>query len=475
MLIWVLVLGVVLAALTAFALSSARNRSVSAAVATAETRNRMLLNNVDSYAQRLLNVHADQLASAVAPLTYSAFRGHADTLDASMVARHLQEQADSTFCERLSQTGATSRVAFSDHVCGQATSVTVALPSVTATSTGGSLVAAPYAVVSTTPTGAQSTSRGVLRFVTGTAPVSAYALYRGGDAVLAADVRVLGPSYVQGAATLQGEFTSTTLAVSGCTVPGGYCQAQGGLRFGDGQVRSSMALVPSAGHPCLTSGCLSGTLTSPVTVEALQSVTPRILSVLLPNFNRVLLGLGNSGEQRITLCNFSGCSSYVMAGTTLTNELGMLLTSSFDGIFAASGDVRVEPEVAGSPSVSENLTVQAGGTLTVNGDLRLSDSPCPAGGDCTLQGDNPSNLLGLIAGGTVQLNADAVDAAINAGGSVLGQSGGTKLLGSVAAQQTTTNLDITHDPRLAAPVLLRPKGFPLLSAAAHLVSLQDGQ
>ena len=113
--------------------------------------------------------------------------------------------------------------------------------------------------------------------------------------------------------------------------------------------------------------------------------------------------------------------------------------------------------------------------MTVNGDLRLANSPCPNGGECAVVSNPPSNLLSLISAGTITVNAGALDAALLTGGAVLGQQGGTLLLGSVAAGLSVTNLKVTHDPRLAMPYGQVPAGFGLLSAPVHLITMKDGQ
>ena len=471
-LIWVLVLGVLMAALTSFALSSGRNRVLSAQVSATDTRDQLLLNDADLYAQRLLAVHASDLASAAARQQPALPGGTSGVL----VTSALQEQADQLFCRKFQQPGVTARVAFSPRACGSEVSSPPDSPTVTATGQGGQLVSAPYSVTLTTSGGAQRVQRGLLRYVTGGVPVSGYALYQSADATLTGDLSVTGPSYVLGEATLLGTFTTTSLGVSGCAVPGADCTGPGGLHFGDGTYRAPMSLVPSAAHPCVASGCVTGTVNPAETGDALLATNGAPL--IFPAFDHVILGVGSTGEQRVTLCQ-NTCVTYLQSGTTLTTDSGTLLSETFDGLYRAAGNVLVEPEFAGDPSVTAPVTVQAGGEITVNGDLRLANSPCPAGGDCTLDGNPPGNLLGLIAGGNITLNAGAIDAALLSGASVLGRAqenaAGTLVLGSVAAGAHSSNLRVTHDPRLAAPSLTRPVGFPLLSANVHLVTLRDGQ
>ena len=486
MLIWVLVLGVVLAAIMAFSLTSGKTRAFSGKLAITDSADQRLLGNAGSSTQRLLTVHANDLANAALQPTSFAGNGNGNHYGfINNPAAHggldyaglIQQQADAIFCNRPAQEGVRTVVAFSPTVCGVQAGVDVTPVQTTPTPTGGTVIDAPYVVSQTTTDGASKVVQGSLRFVLGDAPVSAYALYQGGDATLGADVSVNGPAYVLGNATLNGLFSASTLDVSGCAAPGAGCQPSSSVHFGDGQVVQAMGLVPTPAHPCISSGCLGGTLAPGVTGDTspqFQTLTQPLAYIGLPDFDRVRLGIADNGDQRIALCTGDSCSQFLLRGDQLLSDTGSLLLYGVR-VFGSTRDVVVEPEVPGSPSVSGNLGIQTTGTLTVNGDVRLSNSPCANTSACSLSANPPSNLLSLIAGGTVTVNAGALDAAVLTNGAVLGQQGGTLLLGSVAAAQSVSNLRITHDPRLAMPYGQIPAGFQFLDAPIHLIALKDGQ
>ncbi|WP_407543171.1 hypothetical protein Q0M94_24420 (plasmid) [Deinococcus radiomollis] len=484
MLIWVLVLGVVLAAIMAFSLTSGKTRAFSGKLAITDSNDQRLLGDANSSTQRVLTVHANELANAVlqpaSPAGNGNYQGnYNNTTPQGGVdyAGLIQQQADAIFCNRHAQAGVKTIVAFSPTVCGVRAGADMAPVQTTGTPTGGTVVDAPYVVSQTTDDGASKVIQGSLKFVLGAVPVSAYALYQGGDATLGADVSVTGPAYVLGNATLRGLFTASTLDVSGCAAPGAGCQPSAAVHFGDGQVVQAMGLVPTPAHPCIDSGCLGGTLAPGVTGDTspqFQALTNPLANIGLPDFDRVKLGIADNGDQRIALCTGDSCAQFLLRGDQLLSETGTPLLYGVR-VFGTTRDVVVEPEVPGSPSVSGSLGIQTTGTMTVNGDVRLSNSPCANTTACSISPNPPSNLLSLLAGGTVTVNSGALDAAILTNGAVLGQQGGTLLLGSAAAAQSVSNLKITHDPRLAMPYGQIPAGFQFLSAPIHLIALKDGQ
>jgi hypothetical protein len=477
-LIWVLVLGVVLAAIMAFSLTSGKTRAFSGKLAITDSADQRLLGNASSSTQRLLTVHANDLASAALHLLPNGNYSGATPQGGADYARLIQQQADAIFCNRPAQTGVKTVVAFSNTACGVQTGLDVTPMQTTGTPTGGTVIDAPYVVSQTTEDGASKIVQGSLKFVLGPAPISAYALYQGGDASLGADVSVNGPAYVLGNVTLRGLFSASSLGVSGCAAPGPGCQPSAEVHFGDGQVVQAMGLVPTPSHPCIDSGCLGGTLSPGVTGDAstqFQTLTQPLAYIGLPqDFDRVKLGIADNGDQRIALCTGGSCSPFLLRGNELLTESGSPLLYGVR-VFSSTRDVVVEPEVPGSPSVSGVLGIQTTGALTVNGDVRLSNSPCANTTGCSLPPNPPSNLLSLLAGGTITVNSGALDAALLTNGAVLGQQGGTLLLGSVAAAQSVSNLKITHDPRLAMPYGQLPAGFGFLSASLHLVTMKDGQ
>jgi hypothetical protein len=484
-LIWVLVLGVVLAAIMAFSLTSGKTRAFSGKLAITDSNDQRLLRSASTYTQRLLTVHANDLANAalhVSPASpggnYTGNYGGTTPQGVADYARLIQQQADAIFCNRPAQTGVKTVVAFSDTACGVPAGVDVTPLQTTRTPTGGAVIDAPYVVSQTADDGASKVVQGRLKFVLGAAPVSAYALYQGGDASLGADVSVNGPAYVLGNATLNGLFSASTLAVSGCAAPGPGCQPSTEVHFGGGQVVQAMGLVPTPAHPCIDSGCLGGTLSPGVTGDTstqFQTLTQPLAYIGLPqDFDRVKLGIADNGDQRIALCTGNSCLQFLLRGSDLLTDSGSLLLYGVR-VFSTTRDVVVEPEVPGSPSVSGVLGIQTTGAMTVNGDVRLSNSPCANTTACSISANPPSNLLSLLAGGMVTVNSGALDAAILTNGAVLGQQGGTLLLGSVAAAQSVSNLKITHDPRLAMPYGQIPAGFQFLNAPIHLIAMKDGQ
>ena len=483
-LIWVLVLGVVLAAIMAFSLTSGKTRAFSGKLAITDSNDQLLLSNASSSTQRLLTVYANDLANAaLQPASFTGNGNHYGFVNNPAAhggvdyAGLIQQQADAIFCNRPAQARVRTIVAFSPTVCGVQAGVDVTPVQTTGTPTGGMVVDAPYVVSQTTDDGASKVIQGSLKFVLGAAPISAYALYQGGDASLGADVSVSGPAYVLGNATLNGLFSASTLDVSGCAAPGPGCQPSLAVHFGDGQGVQAMSLVPTPAHPCIDSGCLGGTLTPGVTGDTspqFPTLTNPLAYIGLPDFDRVKLGIADNGDQRIALCTGGSCTQFLLRGDQLLSDTGSPLLYGVS-VFGTTRDVIVEPEVPGSPSVSGNLGIQTTGAMTVNGDVRLSNSPCANTTACSISANPPSNLLSLLAGGTVTVNSGALDAAILANGAVLGQQGGTLLLGSAAAAQSVSNLKITHDPRLAMPYGQIPAGFQFLSAPIHLIALKDGQ
>ena len=327
MLIWVLVLGVVLAAIMAFSLTSGKTRAFSGKLAITDSADQRLLGSAASLTQRLLTVHANDLANAaLSPATPGGngnFEGnYSDGTSQGTgrvdYAQLIQRQADAIFCNRPGQSGVKTVVAFSPTACGAPAGMDVTPVQTTGTPTGGTVIEAPYAVSQTTDGGTSKVVQGSLKFVLGAVPVSAYALYQGGDARLGTDVSVNGPAYVLGNATLNGLFSASTLDVSGCAAPGAGCQPSATVHFGDGQVVQAMGLVPTPAHPCIDSGCLGGTLTPGVAGDSspqFQTLTTPLAYIGLPNFDRVKLGIADNGDQRIArVCQVNRAAGRRSAG-----------------------------------------------------------------------------------------------------------------------------------------------------------------